>query len=749
MQLLGKRPLGILLAIIFAVPTSLIATSPAYADEGAAEIIMEQAPTKIDSPQDPSGKPSSGPCSQALPANPIVICGYAKFSDVMPTGYFKDSPINRKVTGLPPEFWDKNTQPMTYNWKQEGGSFVYAHHVAKDLAYAGAEPVQFRTLSREVGFNALYFSKGVYWRDTEYWRELRSPPKISYTTVSPGFAKWIPPVVQPRQWVSAKRDRNGRVTSPGYWIPAKTIKPGYWQQPTPITVATAIITKDETKQRRLGPVQYATCTSGTCTYRVQRLEFEIIWENRFVTFSGVTYHKAPETIEVWCQTELGPGKLKGPYDHNGKPLNSQIGYNKTDLDPQTTLRQWWTKPPDSDAKFTRKAPGGGFIKLSNIGERYEKAKGIFSRGNPQALALVTRCIQDKPAYIADAAKQPCIIMEPSSPFYGRELPASHELCQAFVPGNYEKDLRQSKEMKCIYTKRSWVGLPVNNLFGYQDPFKLGGSAVLVGKPTSSAKGFNPITFIHCDYPIEAGDNTERAQSPNAIDYPITRAFWACEGDSPESGNKRWHPDRNYDFLTCGYTFACVVPGGDDRPTITDVNSNTSARSSSQVLASGAQIKVSWQLPTGIAVYNKQGRLMETVRPDTDKAWQQWRVLDGSTPWYSAKNQNDKTQPTFGSNIINSSPDSTVSLLNSGKNGWNTPDMYIRGYKGTDVASTTRRVGDVLVRQGELIPFALDTEYNATIPKDMFVFGRPITINQPVRCTMPPAYLYFLSGRATG
>jgi hypothetical protein len=211
----------------------------------------------------------------------------------------------------------------------------------------------------------------------------------------------------------------------------------------------------------------------------------------------------------------------------------------------------------------------------------------------------------------------------------------------------------------------------------------------------------------------------------------------------------WHPDRNYNFLTCGYTFACVVPGGDTRPIVTDVNSNTSSVSSSQVLASGSQTKVSWKTPSGIAVYDSRGRLLDTVAPDRDKAWQQWRVLDGSTPWYSTKDPNDQSQPAFGSNIINTNPSSGQSILNGAKNGWDTPDIYIRGYKGTNIANNNIRIGDIVVRQGGLIPFAVDTEYRATIPKDMFIFGRPITVNQPVICTMPPAYLYYLSGRATG
>lgn len=770
MQLALNRTIGLILAMVFAVPASLMSVSPAYADEydgGNASVIdAPQVPTKVDPSIGDEGKPPSGPCSKPLPNSPVIICGYSPFSVVLPPLYSGAKNQNRglrprEASNLPPENFITGQgasgfggmPQRSYNWEDIGVNLTYARNYARDLALGGAEPVSFQPLDRNsVGVEAMYFSKGVYWRDTRFWTE-RMIYEERRVSVFVGYNEWIPPVIQPRKWVPPVRDRFGRLVRAGYWEPERTIRAGYWKKPTPKTVPVEYIVMDSTKRRQTGVSKTATCTYGTCTYTVKYLTFWPQWLARTVVFSGMPYYKTPETTEVWCQTELGPGKLYGPYDHGKRPLNSQIGYKKTDLDPQTTLRQWWTKPPDNLAKFTRKAPGGGFILLSRIGEQYETNKfnnRVFVRGNTAALNLVTTCIQDKPRYIADAAKQPCVVLEPSSPFFGRELPASHELCQAFVPGNYEKDLSESKEMKCIYTKRSWIGLPriTQGVAHDFSSFFSGGSAV-VGVSPSSKPGYTPNTFIHCDRPISAKNNPERSKSPNAIDYPITKAFWACEGDRPEKGNRTWHPDRNYNFLTCGYTFACLVPGGDDRPVITDINSNTSTRSSSQVLASGAQTEISWQIPSAVAVYDRQGRLVDTVQPDQDKAWQQWRVLDGSTPWYSAKDPSDPSQPTFGSNIMNANPNSSPSILNGGKNGWDTPDIYVRGYKGTDIANNTRRIGDIVVREGELLPFALDTEYNATIPKDMVIFGRPITMNQPVRCTMPPAYLYFVSGRATG
>lgn len=758
MYLASRRNIAIILAMVFAVPTSLIASTPAYADEydgaNASTIVAPQTPTKVDSPTDPSQKPPSGPCSRALPNFPVITCGYSSFSDKS-LGFFADragQQRSRAASGLPPEFWNKQgSSEQTYMWGKIESRYTHAYNRARDLAYGPVpgqpEPKSFAAFNRNrTGTESMYYSKGVHWRDTRFWQERVKIDK-SKVTVSVGYPKEVTTVIQKGYWVSAKYNRAGKLISPRRYVPARTKTEIV--KPTPKVVPVQIILQDSTNLRQPGVVKSETCREGTCTYNVRKLTFYPEWTARTVVFSGLQFHKMPETIEIWCQTELGPGKLIGPYDHNRQPLNSQIGYKKTDLDPQTTLRQWWTKPPDNLASRTKKDPRGGFILMSEIGERQEKAKGIFVRGNKETLSLVKNCIQKKPTYKADAAKQPCVVLEPSSPFFGKELPASHELCQAFVPGNYIKDLSESKEMKCIYTKRSWVGRPATTLYpSLQDNFRIG-SDMLVGRPTSSAEGFNAETFIHCDKPISAKNNPDRPQSPNAIGYPITKAFWACEGDRPEKGNNMWHPDRNYDFLTCGYTFACVVPGGDPRPMITDVNSNTRSRSSSQVLASGAQTRVSWNAPSQIAVYDSRGRLVDRVAPDRDKAWQQWRVLDGSAPWSATKDPNDRSQPAFGSNLINQDPSSGQSILNGAKNGWDTPDLYLRGYKGTNVADATRRIGDIVVRQGELIPFAVDTEYRATIPKDMIIFDRPVQINQPVVCTMPPAYLYFLSGRATG
>jgi hypothetical protein len=190
-------------------------------------------------------------------------------------------------------------------------------------------------------------------------------------------------------------------------------------------------------------------------------------------------------------------------------------------------------------------------------------------------------------------------------------------------------------------------------------------------------------------------------------------------------------------------------GGDPTPTILDVNSNTQTRGTSQVLASGAQTRVTWAKPSGVGVYDSRGRLLETIQPDESLAWQTWSVLGSSAPWYPDKNPNDQTQPVFGNNNPNTTPGSNNSVLNSGVNGWSSPDLYLRGYKGTNVSDRNMRIGDVVVRNGELIPFAVFTEYNATIPNDTVVLGNRVTMNMPVKCTMPPAYLYYLSGRATG
>lgn len=760
-----------------ALPIIFFAAQPAsaavdYDGENAAVIELEQIPTITAQESDPGTPPNTSQCAQPFPASPVVECGRASFGESFQPGNgfeFGDRP----TSGLPGSwispkgrFGTGNETPVLFNnsWDTNDKRLHWwTSKTAKDLAIGGTEPRSLTSnLPSSTGANLEYMTRSVGWRDIRNWTPgtklttkvvtvtLPQPifvPAKTTTVTAPGTCS----LVYSHYACSNKACTSGKavfkeVCAPG--SSTSTTVPAYTIFPEPVTVHQVVV-DDEIwgGSGNFAPKTYTT--SGTYTVSVYSYLYYPIWADRIVTYGGYSFYSTPETKKVWCQSELGPGEMTGPYGHNGKPLNSQVGVSKTDLDPQTILRAWWTRPPGALGAFIQADPAGGFIKKSNIGERAENAPGIFTRGNAQSEALVLDCIRDKPDYIASANNQPCKVLEPSSPLFGRELPATHELCQTFVPGNYNKDLSRSKEVLCTYTVRDWIGFGESEASDFKGNKVLFGGSGVVATRTSAAER---VTFIHCGVPVTAKNNPNRASSPNAITYPTTRAFWGCSGDTPEKGNKTWHPNPSYDFLTCGVTYICSSPGQTDtRPTILDLNSSTSSRGTSQVLASGAQSRISWSVPTRITGVNGNGSVVSqiNVNRDSPNTWQTWDVVDGSSPWFFDKSPNDKKQSVFGSNTINVDPSGASSILNSGVNNWNTRDIYLRGYKGTSTSKVAIDVGGLNIPANSLVPFGVNTKYSTTLPKTTVVFGESVVMNQPVTCTMPTAYLYYLSGRATG
>lgn len=730
--MLKKVIVGFLAAAI-SIPASLASVSPAFAetyDPNAPEVIaLEQLPTTTPVASDPGNASSPSQCNQPFPASPVVICGYASFSNL--AGAQQSSWGQRATSGLPQEIWTnpRTSVPYASGWDDRKSDFWHRTKTAKDPSAEGAIiPTSLTTNinARTIGKDLRYWSKGVFWRDIRTWSvEHRVVRNTRTVTVAEGE-------LVPEQKIEVSLKPKIVITIPAYR-----------KAPTPVTVYQTIVYDNIWgNSGSSSPRTYSS--PGTYTYTEYTHYYDPFWISRTVDWGNVSYYPTPEIKQVWCQIELGPGTLEGPYDHDNSSLKSKIGISDADLDPQTILRKWWTKPPQSMSGKIRNGEEGGFILLSNIGLAAESDKNSRNRilvpGNPEAKRLVLNCIEDKPEYLASATNQPCVVQEPTHPLFGQELPATHELCNTFVPGNYLKNLGQSQEILCTYTIRNWIGFDSNNIQGSYSAIQLGRS------PNSENER---VSFVHCGRPVDAANNPDRPNSPNSIYYSNVKAFWACAGDTPEKGNNTWHPDPTYDFLTCGQTFQCQVPSGDTRPVITDMTSNTSTRSTSQLLASGAQTEVRWETPSGIDVLDRNGRVTGTIEPDLTNAWQSWTVIANSAPWFFDKDRNDPSQPVYGSNLANSNPNSSESILNYGVNSWDSPNLYLRGYKGTTNARNATSVGDVSVAPGDLIPFGVYTEYNSTIQRDTVVFGRPVTMNQPVTCTMPPAYLYYLSGRATG
>jgi hypothetical protein len=760
-----KKVFTVLISATITLPIAFFAVQPAaaadqYDGDNAATIALEQLPTKVSQVSDPGTAPSSSNCDQPFPASPVVVCGTATFSEAYANNVYG----NRTTSGLPGnwtsvrgKFGQGKDSSTTYGnqWSQsEGSKHWWVSRSSKDLAIGGSDPISLTgNLSGSTGTTMQYMTKSVGWRDIQNWSVGRHTEVRTQKTEIPAIVVVKPKTITTTTKGACRSVYDGykcgnkacttgtavykKVCSPD--IITKEVIPGYTIYPEPQTVdRTEIVDEIWGGSGSFNPVTYSV--PGIYTTVIYKHFWFPLWQDRQVTYGGYSYYPTPETRQIWCQSELGPGKMYGPLGHDGKPLNSQIGFKETDLDPQTILRSWWTRPQGTLNNFIKEVPNGGFILLSKIGERAENAPNSFVRGNSSIENLVLDCIKDKPSYIASATNQPCEIREPGHPLYGQELPASNELCQTFVPGNYNKDLSESKEMLCTYTIRDWVGFNTS-----------GGkiSELVVAKKTTAAER---ITFIHCGTPVQAQYNPDRPSSPNSIGYPTTKAFWACAGDTPEKGNRMWHPDSKYNFLTCGITYSCVSPGVPDlRPVILDLNSNTSSRGSSQILASGAQTEVSWAVPTRIIGKNSQGNTVSTIVVDKDaeNIWQEWDILTGSSPWYFNKKADDVKQPIFGSNIKNVNPSNSDSILDSGVNNWDTRSIYLRGYKGTSLAKNSTNVGGLPIPAKSLIPFGVTTKYSLTLPKTTKVFGKNVTINQPVSCSMPNAYLYYLSGRATG
>jgi hypothetical protein len=751
-----RKLLVSIMAATIAVPVSLVGFSaPAQANNlnpnDPAVISLEQVPTKTPVVSDPGTASASPDCNRAFPSNPVIECGYATFGNTIALGNMSGDYRRPGISGsLPASSFEGFG--LTSSWYSQLERAAVARKTARDPATPNAlaaTPQSLKTNIRNI--NALgeskdYYSSGAYWRDVRSWTEIRNSWG-AWRGVSVGEQCEMRERLI-KKGTPAVRDSKGKITKPA--VPDEFEEYEVcWIVPETVVTETRNFGKEwgykvETDTRTFRSL-------GSHSYYERTVNITANWYARSVNITGTTYYPTPTIKQVWCQTELGPGKLTGPYDHNGDSLKSQIGVNDSDLDPQTIERQWWTRPPASMASKTKQAPGGGFILMSNIGVAADSANAsrTFSPGSETAESLVMRCAEDKPSYLASATNQPCKVLEPTHPLFGRDLPATHELCNTFVPGNYLKDLRQAKEMLCTYVERSWVAGgsgsdPNSPWFTWS-----------VGRWANSAE---QRVFIHCGKPEEAGSNPDRPNSPNATEYPITKAFWACKGDSPESGNKTWHPNQNYDFLTCGQTFVCL---GNRTPTIVDVDSRTRTSNSSQLLASGTESQIIWDIPQGIRIVGNNGKSsgwwnwywgigIGIVQPDRSKAWQTWEVLGNSSPWNSTLDPNHRSQPVFASNLPNSNPNSSQSVLNYGVNDWNNPTLYIRGYRGTIAAERSLSVGSGLrVNAGELIPFGVYTSYNTTIPRNTEVFGRRVTIEMPVSCNMNPAYLYYVSGRATG
>lgn len=743
-----KKTLLIVLASAIALPTSIAGSlDPAYAasydPNDPAVISLDQVSTKTPIAENPGTSSPSSDCNQPFPAKPVVECGYVDFGTRMSLDTLA-GPYSRPARSgsFPADTFEGFGLGNFYQQLKDAGQ---QYRMARDPAAPESLAITPRSLETNIrnvntlGVQKRYESSGAYWKDVRSWTEIRNSSG-TWQSVSVGEQCEMRERLI-KKGTPAVKDSKGKILIPA--VPDKIEEYEVcWVVPETVVTETRNYGKEwgykvETDTRTFR-------TLGSHAYYSRIVNITANWWGRNVSVTSTTFYPTPTVKQVWCQTELGPGKLFGPYDHNGNSLKSKIGPSDSNLDPQTIERQWWTKPPTSLASRTKTIPGGGFAVLSDIGAAAESpsAANTFRPGSTTAENLVVRCAleEERPSYLASATNQSCKVLEPTHPLFGQELPATHELCNTFVPGNYLKDLSNSKEMLCTYVERRWVAEAA------------GGSNLrewYVGRWANKAER---VTFIHCGEPTEAKTNPDRPNSPNALNYPIVKAYWACAGDSPEKGNNTWHPNTNYDFLTCGQTFTCYA---NPIPTIVDVDSNTRVSSSSQLLASGAEAQVIWQTPSRIIARNQSGRITGWFRPDRANAWQTWTILDGSAPWLPLLDPNDRRQPIFASNLRNISPDTGQSVLDYGRfddngvQGWNNPTLYIRGYKGTTVADRALSVGSLNVPAGRLVPFGVYTSFNTTIEKDTVVFGRPVTIDMPVTCQMNPAYLYYLSGRATG
>lgn len=719
--------LGLGLAI---VPLS---TEKAFASGGATDIGTTSESTVEDTAAATKSS-NTGTCAQSLPAAPVRYCGYMSFGARVHSPHLA---FHRAVSGAPQAQWqDSSGRTHLNNYKgQCQGEWIPIYDPTLDPAtganHAANKPA-----------NSHLWSIGVWWRDNQYY----VPKTITESKWSHYNPRW--------KYSTKKTKKTITLPFPPFkftYTVTETVRE--LNDPKRVLVRVTRNTIEGFTQR-----DYTTIGPGGSANGIQTLTFPW-YTNRIVDYGGCNYPKAPKLYTNVCAASVGPGYLTGPYGNSAtSPWPVPTGVGK--YDPQTELKRWNTRPANASSNPLWKETGGGRgILYSNIGMAWENPdvefllnrtkiigssatagisgtsrwSGFFPSGSALAGQLLSY-IKDCPdiVYQVSARDQSCVYL--GSTFgadYGKTFGPRSEYCSKFTPGNYTREAT-GRTMKCQYAEVFWDNSTAGNRgSGYGETLNPKGDPVFKRE------------LLGCDEP---------KLDPSAeIDG---WSHWVCNDSRGSVGR-----NNSYNFANCSGPrpdgtvdiadeYRCVAPDAGE-PRVLDPETGFVGPNRSQVLASGKQVQVLWPAPTGISVFSG-GRLSHVGTPEN--MWQQWGLIPGSKPINDSLSLDDPNQSIFGNYLEGRSPDSSRSVIGGpGKDGWDTPWLYLRAYKaaGINNSDSSIRIGDETVAPGGGLPLGLTTTFNATIEKTVSTgLGGSITINVPISCDMPEAYLYVISGRAT-
>lgn len=709
--------LSLLLGLGLAVSPS--SSTPAFAD-GDITSMSTKSESTIQKGTDAPVRSNGASCVKGLPNSPTVNCGYASFGarlDVPAAATFR-----RQVSGLPDPWTNSSGQVMQNGYQgQCQGEFRQVYDPTKDPAVAPNH-----NMSKAA--NVSYYSTGVWWQERRYW----------YADVK----RTIVGRVQNPLWdyVAVKKTRTYNLPYAPFtkftytWTAMERVKS------SPIT-RTILRYVDNIEGKNYTQTRTLLAGQGADVVRVERNPF---WTSRVVTYGGCNFPKTPKLYTNICATSVGPGFMTGPSANavtNPWPVPTGVGT----YDPQTELKKWNTRPANASSNpYWREIGQGKGVLYSNLGMAWREDsyfRSIAIAGLPPESPTYMQFIENCPdvSYKVSARDQNCYYLGRTFPSdTGKLFPARSEYCGAFTPGNYLKEAN-GETSTCQYAEVWWDPTPGTETG--QIGRRNSGLTSYVKYPLGQA--VYKKVFLGCDSPQD---------NPSAA---IKEYIHFVCNDSTGARNK----NETYNFANCSGPrpdgrvdvadeYRCVA-ANNGNPAIIDVESGSTTGSISQMLANGKQIQVRWPEPTGISVLSG-GVLSRVQQPEN--MWQNWEVLAGSEPINDNLDISDRNQSIFGHYRENLNPSSSTSVLGGpGKDEWDTPWIYLRGYKAAPVNTTGSNltVGTQTIAPDETIPLGLTTTFNATVQKTVSTgLGGSLEINVPVICKMPDAYLYVVSGRAT-
>lgn len=330
---------------------------------------------------------------------------------------------------------------------------------------------------------------------------------------------------------------------------------------------------------------------------------------------------------------------------------------------------------------------------SPIGTALKDTPGIFVKSNSTALSLVQNCKQLIYNVTVDQTK--CLDSS-GNPMTGLSN------CK-FTPGNYEK-VASGKAVTCQYVVNTYVGR---------------------------------TAFLSCGSQVNCND------APNC---PYDEwAYFECGSGSGNGFND------SYDFTNCNVPPPSMPQCNWSGPTMTLVSTNQSIANGSQVTANGKPIKIAWTA----TISNLSGRTLENKM-------QQYILAKGSKPVvgappYTSVALNGANQPFTGTLSAADTSNSLITYMGStvGVNSWDNP-LYVRIYKGgiTNTGGVTSvGAGEVLnpvlsIPTGRVMPFGVYSVLRSTFKMTTGTTFGSVTLNVPLICKSPMAYVYPMMGRVS-